>query len=124
MVNNNKVTSFVNALNGLVDGKEDTTNKTTSLSSSSTNTQYPSAKAVYDALQSIDDGMDVEDFYIDTSTDEIVIVTGSGSGGGSSVTIADNLTTNDSSQALSAKQGKILNDKIGDILTFFNGSGN
>lgn len=36
-------------------------------------------------------------------------------------TIADNLTTNDSSQVLSAKQGKILNDKIGNILTFFNG---
>lgn len=31
--------------------KEDTSNKTTSLSSSSTDTQYPSAKAVYDALQ-------------------------------------------------------------------------
>lgn len=30
--------------------KEDTSNKTTSLSSSSTNVQYPSAKAVYDAL--------------------------------------------------------------------------
>ena len=104
--------------------KEDVANKVTSITSSSTNTHYRAAKPEYDALHSIEDGMDVEDFYIDTSTDEIVIVTGSGSGGGSSVTIADNLTTNDSTQVLSAKQGKILNDKIGDILTFFNGSGN
>ena len=33
-----------------VSGKEDTTNKVTSLSSSSTNTQYPSAKVVYDEI--------------------------------------------------------------------------
>lgn len=31
-------------------GKENTSNKVTAMSSSSTNTQYPSAKAVYDAL--------------------------------------------------------------------------
>ena len=35
----------------------------------------------------------------------------------------DNLTTNDSTKTLSAKQGKILNDKIGDILTIINGTG-
>lgn len=34
-----------------ISGKENTTNKVTSLSSSSTDTQYPSAKCVYDALQ-------------------------------------------------------------------------
>ena len=33
-----------------VSGKEDKTNKVTSLSASSTNTQYPSAKCVYDAI--------------------------------------------------------------------------
>lgn len=35
-----------------ISGKEDTSNKVTSLSSSSTNTQYPSARAVYDAIPS------------------------------------------------------------------------
>ena len=36
MVNNNKVTTFANAVKSLVDDKEDLSNKTTSLSSSST----------------------------------------------------------------------------------------
>ncbi len=36
-----------------VTGKEDTANKVTSLSSSSTDTEYPSAKCVYDKLQNI-----------------------------------------------------------------------
>lgn len=35
-------------------------------------------------------------------------------------TIADNLTTNDATQVLSAKQGKILNDLIGDAITYIN----
>lgn len=34
-------------------GKEDTTNKVTNISSSSTDTQYPSAKAVYSYIQSL-----------------------------------------------------------------------
>lgn len=37
-------------------GKEDKSNKVTSLSSSSTDTEYPSAKAVYDALQNAGGG--------------------------------------------------------------------
>lgn len=37
-----------------VSGKEDTTNKVTSLSSSSTDTQYPSAKCVYDLLGDVE----------------------------------------------------------------------
>ena len=36
-----------------ISGKEDTSNKVTSISASSTDTQYPSAKAVYDAIPSI-----------------------------------------------------------------------
>ena len=36
-------------------GKEDASNKVTSLSSSSTNTQYPSAKCVYDEIDAIND---------------------------------------------------------------------
>ena len=35
-------------------------------------------------------------------------------------TIADNLNTNDATQVLSAKQGKVLNDKIGDAITYIN----
>ena len=40
-----------------------------------------------------------------------------------STAIVDNLTTNDSTKPLSAKQGKALNDLIGDISTIINGSG-
>ena len=36
-----------------ISGKEDTSNKVTSISASSTDTQYPSAKAVYDAIPSV-----------------------------------------------------------------------
>lgn len=42
-----------------ISGKEDKSNKVTSISSSSTNTQYPSAKAVYDLFNSITDGDEV-----------------------------------------------------------------
>ena len=38
-------------------------------------------------------------------------------------TIADNLTTNDATQVLSAKQGKVLNDMIGSAITYIVGSG-
>ena len=38
-------------------------------------------------------------------------------------TIADNLSTNSSTQVLSAKQGKVLNDLIGNISTIINGNG-
>lgn len=37
-----------------ISGKENTSNKVTSLSSSSTDTQYPSAKAVYDMIGDIE----------------------------------------------------------------------
>ena len=38
----------------LVSGKENTSNKVTSLSSSSTDTEYPSAKAVWDLVGDIE----------------------------------------------------------------------
>ena len=41
------------AMNSLLADKEDKTNKTTSLTSSSTDTQYPSAKCVYDYIDTI-----------------------------------------------------------------------
>lgn len=42
------------ALTSDITGKEDTSNKVTSISSSSTNTQYPSAKCVYDLVGNIE----------------------------------------------------------------------
>lgn len=42
-----------------ISGKEDKINKVTSISSSSTDTQYPTAKAVYDLFNSITDGDEV-----------------------------------------------------------------
>lgn len=38
-----------------ISNKEDTSNKVTTLSSSSTDTQYPSAKCVYDLIGDIND---------------------------------------------------------------------
>lgn len=35
-------------------------------------------------------------------------------------TIADNLTTDDATKVLSAKQGKVLNDMIGDAIEYIN----
>ena len=102
MVNNEKVTTFANAVKSLVDDKEDLSNKTTSLSSSSTNVQYPSAKAVYDALAEVtasSGGNYIYDFYLDSSTDDIVLEYDSASGGGSggsggSVTVDSSWVTN------------------------------
>lgn len=37
--------------------------------------------------------------------------------------IVDNLTTNDATKVLSAKQGKALKDLIGDAITYIVGSG-
>ena len=42
-----------------VSGKEDKSNKVTSLSSSSTDTQYPSAKCVYDLIGDINSALDL-----------------------------------------------------------------
>lgn len=50
---------------------ESKTNKVTSISSSSTNTEYPTAKAVYDTIHN--SGGYVENCYFDTTTKEIVI---------------------------------------------------
>lgn len=64
--------------------KEDIANKVTSITSSSTNTHYPTAKAVYDALVEVtanNSGNYIYDFYHDTSTDDIVLEYDSASGG-------------------------------------------
>lgn len=75
-----------------ISGKEDSSNKVTSITSSSTDTEYPSAKAVYTAIQS----------------------------GGGSVVVVDNLTTDDGTKALSCRQGKVLNELIGDAIDYIN----
>lgn len=66
--------SDVTGLQSALNGKEDKSNKVTSISSSSTDTQYPSAKCVYDELETIDKA-GVENFYIDSTTDELVLQT-------------------------------------------------
>lgn len=96
---------------------ESKSNKVTSLSASSTDTQYPSAKAVYDEIQNnANSGGCVEDYYFDTTTKEIIIdyVCGSGSGGGSSgsggsVTIDDSWIT-DSTNPVQSKIIKLALD--------------
>lgn len=79
-----------------LDTKENTSNKVTSISSSSTDAQYPSAKTVFDAINELDlgGGSYIDDYYFDTTTKEIVLAyttegssSGSGSGGGTSVDI-------------------------------------
>lgn len=65
-----------------ISGKEDKSNKTVTLSESSTNTEYPGAKAVYDAIPNV----------------------------------IDNLESTSTTEALSAKQGKVLDEKIDDII--------
>lgn len=82
--------TIINNLAAKINAKEIKANKTTSLSSSSTDTQYPSAKAVYDALAEViaeGGGAYIDDYYFDSATKEIVLKytnNGSGSGGSSS----------------------------------------
>ena len=100
-VNNTKVNNLKTSLDNAYASKshthtgyESSSNKVTSLSSSSTDTQYPSAKSVYDTLAEVtasSGGNYIYDFYLDSSTDDIVLeydsASGGGSGGGSSVYI-------------------------------------
>lgn len=73
-------TALIQAVAGLgaaIEGKEDTANKVTSLSSSSTDTQYPSAKCVYDGLgtkQNIIDSSNKLDYSLVDNTPTIPTV--------------------------------------------------
>ena len=49
---------FWNKLKNIFNSKEDSSNKVTTLSSSSTDTQYPSAKCVYDIVGDISSALD------------------------------------------------------------------
>lgn len=93
-----------------------------------------------DALaEKIQEGIDITDIATDSKLGIVKVdntsitvdadgtlhaVGGSGGGGLTSADIADNLTTDDSTKVLSAKQGKILNDKVvdveGDVATIIN----
>lgn len=83
-INQNLVDDFADKINE----KEKKNNKVTSLSSSSTHIQYPSAKAVYDAISEVEassGGNYIDDYYFDTTTKDIVLdFTSGGSGGGGS----------------------------------------
>lgn len=158
--------TIINNFAAKINAKEKTSNKTTTISSSSTNTQYPSAKAVYTALQNASSSATVDiDYYFDTTGKELVFeydnISGISEGNSLSgsiatswgsptsdekvpsealvksaldgkaasdhthnnyvnPTIANNLTTNDATQVLSAKQGKVLNDLIGQAISYIN----
>lgn len=60
-----------------ISGKEDKSNKVTSLSAQSTNTEYPSAKAVYDELETKADTTDVPTAISDLTNDSDFIETSS-----------------------------------------------
>lgn len=53
-------------------------------------------------------------FYDETEVDTLL------SGKVATTDIVDNLTTNNASKVLSARQGKVLNDLIGDAITYIN----
>lgn len=112
-------------------------NKVTSLSSSSTNTQYPSAKAVYDALEDKQDTINTVNVTVDNNTgtpsatasvsnDTLNIAfrnlkgaTGPQGNTGSSVDypyeLVNNLETNDATKGLSAAQGVVLDGKVSQL---------
>lgn len=98
------------------------TNISANLTSNSTQANINSA--INTKLSNVGVEDNIVDYYFDDTTEEIVLeyTQGGSSGGqgGSSVVIADNLTTNDATQALSAKQGKVLNDLIGSAISYIN----
>ena len=118
-------------------GKADKTNGASQITDSAANTygnissnltsnstQANINSAINAKLLNAGAGDSIVDYYFDDTTEEIVLEytqgESSGGQGGSSVVIADNLTTNDATQALSAKQGKVLNDLIGSAISYIN----
>lgn len=70
-----------------VSGKEDTSNKVTSISSSSTDTQYPSAKCVYDAIQAGGGGTSLDTVVVSVD-DNTGTPSATGSVSGSTLSLA------------------------------------
>jgi len=115
---------------GLVknDGTIDTTSYSTFSGSYSDLSNKPSIPASSSDLsdgsnllkKSNTSGLIKNDGTVDTST---YLTSSAITGMLTSSDIVDNLTTDNSSKVLSAKQGKALNDKIGNAILFINGSG-
>lgn len=68
---NTSVSYYVAILNGITSSKEDKSNKVTSLSSSSTDTQYPSAKCVYDAIANANSNIVIDNTILQNSTNAV-----------------------------------------------------
>lgn len=80
-----------------ISGKEDTSNKVTSISSSSTDTQYPSAKCVYDAIGDADVNIQVIEEGTIVTNDGIYLIIPNNliaSVTGNSIKIGDTSTAN------------------------------
>ena len=87
--------------NNFASNVENKAYKRTSWQNNPSNDYYPSEKLVKDSLDGKSDNGHTHSNYVNP-------------------TIADNLTTNDSTQVLSAKQGKVLNDLIGQAISYIN----
>ena len=112
-----------------ISGKENISNKTTAISSSSTDTQYPSAKATYTELNKKANSSHTHDdrYYTETEVDNKLnsyLTTSSATSSyqpkGNYVTtsaIKNDLTTGGASNVLSAEQGKQLKAQIDSIIS-------
>lgn len=101
-----EVTRAISAENYLSTTKEDVSNKTTNISSTSTNTQYPTAKAVYEALQQV-----VPEGAVDESTTEYRVVRYNSKG----LVIGGRKVTNDDIVSIDATKigdGSITNTEL------------
>lgn len=95
----------------------------TSWSVTTSDTHYPSEKLVKDSLddkisKSNTSGLVRNDGSVDTST--YLTSHQDISGKVNTSDIVDNLSTDNASKVLSAKQGKVLNDLIGDAIEYIN----
>lgn len=98
-----------------IEDKEDISNKIFDLSnvSDDDDVSYPTANAVKNEIAVVSE--ELNKLYVQKSNTDGLI-----KNDGTITTIADNLTTNDATQVLSAKQGKVLNDLIGDAIEYIN----
>ena len=94
--------------------KEDKSNKASTFTSKTDDVHYPTTKLVKDTFDNMTNAVD---YYFDDTTEEIIFDYGLVT---DNLIVADNLTTNSSTQVLSAKQGKVLGDMIGDAIDFIN----
>lgn len=124
-----------------ISGKEDKSNKVSNWSSTVNNTRYPTEKLVKDSLDGKSDTghthtksniTDLGDYIEKSNTSGLVKNDGSIdtntyltshqdiSGKVNTSDIANNLTTTTSGKVLDARQGKVLNDLIGDAISYIN----